>query len=791
MSLFKYVILMIVSLECAFAQSKITGEILDRKTQSHLVGVNVLVEGTSYGAATDQEGFFMIQGLQPGSYNLKVMYLGYKTVLKSNVVVNPKSSTVLNINMDEDIFESETIEATASYFDKPKEAVVSSRSVDFEEIRRSPGSALDIQRVMQALPAVVSGSDQNNEIIIRGGIPGENLFIMDNIEILNPNHFGEQGTSGGPINMLNTYMVRSVDFYAGAFSAKYGDKASSVMDISLRNGNKERFSGRGTLGMSGAGGLMEGPFLSGKGNYIFSAQKSFLDLIISSTGLTAVPKYYNLQARISADISPKNTLVFNAIYGNDEILIEDEGTGGYARGAENVDYFGDQYAAGISLKSILSQNFFMNTTLSTVRNKWDIDVYRTMDKKTYFFNRSIENEHTLKSDMIFNMSKDIELDFGVSHKQTVFNHNMWSIADTVFLYDAITGDSSFYSYSPAWKDQINKNSYKTALYSQVSWDIIKRLRLTAGLRFDYFDYNEFSSINPRLGLSYFLDTKTTLSLAYGKHSQSPSYSELTFNPLNKNLDNKYTEQYVAGIERIFGDDIRVTLEAYYKSYNDVPVSRASTTPDPFDTYSGELVNKGEGYAQGIEFFLQKKLTDKFSTIISYSRSISKAKDPRSLVDSKFDEYYNWDYDFRNVFTFIGGYKLRLYLDDWYKIMKQQVWYQLTAWLLPFGDEVEFSLKFRYMGGRPYTPLVYHPEFKRWLVEQTQYLNTSRYPEYHRLDLRLDRRFFFDSWNMVVFFDVMNIYGRDNIWEYQYNSDGTTEKVLQFQVFPVGGVAIEF
>jgi len=107
------------------------------------------------------------------------------------------------------------------------------------------------------------------EIIIRGGIPGENLFLMDNIEIPNPNHFGEQGTGGGPINRLNTYMVRKVDFYAGAFAAKYGDKASSVMDIALRDGDRERLRGEGYMGMAGAGLLVEGPLASRKGSFIF------------------------------------------------------------------------------------------------------------------------------------------------------------------------------------------------------------------------------------------------------------------------------------------------------------------------------------------------------------------------------------------------------------------------------------------------------------------------------------------------------------------------------------------
>ncbi|HHJ53587.1 MAG TPA: hypothetical protein ENJ89_10365, partial [Caldithrix abyssi] len=207
-SLFLLILLGCFSLSWATVQKgNLAGTVRDKISQQPLVGVNIVVENTIQGAASDVNGNYFIPALQPGSYNISFQYLGYQTVLKSNIIINPGKTTVLDVIMEADVLESESIEVTASYFQKPLDAVVSSRSVDMEEIRRSPGSNLDIQRVMQALPAVVSASDQNNEIIIRGGNPGENLFIMDEIEIPNPNHFGQHGEGGGPINMINTLMV--------------------------------------------------------------------------------------------------------------------------------------------------------------------------------------------------------------------------------------------------------------------------------------------------------------------------------------------------------------------------------------------------------------------------------------------------------------------------------------------------------------------------------------------------------------------------------------------------------
>ncbi len=781
-------VIIILSIKTLFAANGLKGIILDKKTQIPLAGVNILVDGSPRGAASDQNGHFLIEALPPGSYNVKFMFIGYLTALKSNVIIAPQRMTEMVVEMEEDILESDVIEATASYFDKPKEAVVSTRSMDFEEIRRSPGALVDIQRVVQVLPAVVSGTDQNNEIIIRGGIPGENLFLMDNIEIPNPNHFGEQGTGGGPINMLNTYMVRKVDFYAGAFAAKYGDKASSVMDIILRDGTNVKFRGEGYIGMAGAGLLLEGPITEFNGTYAISARKSFLDLIISSIGLSAVPKYYNLQGKMTLDINPKNRIYINTIYGNDQITIENEGTGGYSRGAENVNYTGDQYAIGATLRTFWSNNMYSNTTVSDVHNNWDIDVYRTETQKTYLWNKSKESETTLKTDFVFQLDKQVELNWGGSYKFINFNHDIWAEADTIFWFSGpedVQPDSIFRVYPP-FANKNNIHSYKTALYAQISYDLLKKFRLTAGLRYDYFKYNNFNSLSPRLGFTYMVSPKTNINVAYGIHNQAPAYVQLTANQKNTTLASKYTDQIVIGIEKLFREDIKVSLEAYYKKYHKVPVTRSSTTPNPLDNYEGEMLNLGSGFARGIEFFFQKKLIKNFSAIVSYAYSVSKAKDLRYNVD------YNWDYDFRNVFTFIGGYKFELRNTLWYPKIKTKWWYYATLWL-PFmpSDEVEVSTKFRYLGGRPYTSPTYYPQYQRWFVEEQQQINPVRYPAYHRLDLRIDRRIHMESLNMVFYLDFMNIYNRHNIWEYQHNDDGTTEDILQFEVFPVYGFSIEF
>ncbi|MBD3226287.1 MAG: TonB-dependent receptor plug domain-containing protein [Caldithrix sp.] len=774
---------------------KIGGKVIDKSTLKPLAGANVSVQATQRGASTDADGHFIIKNLEPGSYNIEVHYLGYAPVKKNNVIVNPNRTTVLEVALEENLLQGEVVEVTGSYFEKARQAVVSTRTMNFEEIRRSPGDLVDIQRSMQVMPSVVSGSDQMNEIITRGGYPGENLFLMDNIEIPNPNHFPLQGSGGGPINMLNSYMVKKVDFYAGAFSAKYGDKASSVMDIQLREGSRERYRFEGQMGMAGIGILTEGP-LSENASFLFSARKSYLDLIISSTGLTAVPRYYNLQSKITWDMHSKHQLSFNTLYGSDEINIENEESAGYGRGAENVDSRNDQFVTGVTVRSLWTDQLYSFTTVSALETNTYANVFEfetNQSKNTFFSQDGRENQYQIKTDFVYRPVKNFEMNFGISHKRIRFAQNLWREADTLYIYET-TGDKQrtdeFDRIYPQYKVDNTLHSFKNSAYGQFAIDLWQRMRFTAGLRYHYFDYTQFSSWSPRVGLSFFASPKLTFNLAYGKHYQSPSYVDLIANEANQHLSHKYNHQFVLGTEYLWREDVKMTVELYHKNYDDVPVEFRLTTPEPLDEDNGRRVNAMQARSSGVELFLQKKLTDRFSTILGYSHYVAEAKDPRT------GEYYPWDYNYGDILTFIAAYKFRWYKESWYQDMKQRWWFNMISWFpLSPSDEFEISMKFRYLGGRPYTRPVYYPIYQKWIVEEQQNLNERRYPIYHRLDFRIDRRFIFNNWNLVIFFDINNVYNRNNIWAYEYgvdkSGDKEIKKILQYQTLPVGGFSIEF
>jgi hypothetical protein len=763
------------------------GQVLDEATEAPLTGAMVMIGATSLGAAADADGKYQIEGIPAGIYNVRFVMMGYESRIVNAVVVNPGRITWQKIMLKPTVLQSEGVNVSAGFFHDAKDAVVSNRSMDYEEIRMDAGSAEDIQRVVQALPAVVSGGDQENEIIVRGGMYGENLFVMDNIEIPNPNHFGYQGAGGGPINMINNNFVRQVDFYAGAFPARYGDKASSVLDISLRDGDRKKMTGHAYIGMSGAGAMIEGPINGGRGSYILSARKSFLDLIISATGLTAVPHYYNLQGKATYDIGANDQILVNGIFGDDKIHItDDQGESAYNRGADDVVSKSHQYAAGATWRHLFGDRGFSKVTLSQTLNYWN--QYVKHDAGKLYTNVSTEIERALKLETTYQPSKKLEFNAGGHVKSIPFNLNIHADADTLFLHNAsvpwhpVIG--VFQAYS-VYDRRNQRTASKVAAFGQLKWHPVTRLTAALGLRFDYFDYTKKHALDPRLGFSYALTEKTNINLAFGRHSQSPAYIQITAHPDNRDLDYKKTTQAVFGLERLFREDIRGTVEVFYKDYQDVPISSSDLTANPYDDSEGRLLSRGRGFAKGVEFFLQKKMSQKYHYTLSYSYSVSKGFDPRN------GKAFDWDFDYRHVFTAICGVQWDLRDKAWYQWLNKKTWYKFIDWIMPFADQVEVAMRWRYLNGRPFTEKTYDPVLRGWFTDPGTTLNTERYPAYHRLDFRLDRRYMFNGWNLVVYIDIMNVYSRDNVWAYQYYGDGTKEPILQYKVFPVGGMTVEF
>lgn len=730
------------------SQSKsgiISGEARDAITKQPLPGANIIIEGTNIGSACDENGYYVIKNVIPGKYNLKASMIGYEASAYTDVTINPNRNHSINFELHSSTLEMEEVKVTADYFTKPDENPVSFRTISPEEIRRSPGSAEDIFRVMQSLPGVATAGARSAQLIVRGGSPDENLTLLDGIEVYNPIHFARTGESMGIISIVNPALLQKIDFLTGGFPVRYGDKMSSVFDMSLREGNKEIFNTDANLNIAGFGVMLDGPLIENS-NMVFSLRRGFFDLITSTMNRPAAPSYYDAVGKITYDLNNKNRISLVGFYYLDQI----ERTGSTKE--ENVSWNRYDYltrndygaALGVNWRSLISEKAYSLVTASYTSNGWNT-LQRTESEPSLMGEDIREDESSLKSELNYQLSSNINLKLGGQFKVINSRNESWSPEDTLRTGTIIP--ANIISYQP-------DATIKTALFLQSSFRIIEPLIITTGIRYDYFALTTENNFSPRISLSHNFTDKTTFNLAWGKYYQSPASYQIAPDERNLSLKSSYATHYIAGIEQRLGYDTKASIEIYHKELSNLIVD-----PDSSDL----LINTGNGYAQGIEFSLQKKFTDGFVGSASYSYSISKRRDYEST------SLYNFEYDRPHIINLIFG--------------------------LEIGAGWQIGAKFQYASGNPYTPVIGTIEKNNSFFVVDGEINSARYPDYHKLDLRIDKQFIFDSWSFSVYLDLWNVFNRDNIISYSFRAEPngtiTTNPRYDFGITPILGFTAKF
>lgn len=278
-----FIIFLNVSLGMIASSTKgiVKGRISESVTKQPMPGVYIQILNTKLSAVSEKNGDFKISDVPVGSYNVHFSAPGYEDIIKTDIIIRSKRITYLNVEMKEDyVHTTETVTVSASYFYENEKELHSSVNFSQEEVRRSAGSGGDVSKMLKVIPGTSSISDQANDLIVRGGSPSENAFFVDNIEIPNINQFPQLGSTGGMISLINSDFIQNVNFYTGGFSALYGDSLSSVVDITFREANRDEFDGQLDLNLGGIGGGFEGPFAGGKGSWMLSGRKSYLDLLL-------------------------------------------------------------------------------------------------------------------------------------------------------------------------------------------------------------------------------------------------------------------------------------------------------------------------------------------------------------------------------------------------------------------------------------------------------------------------------------------------------------------------------
>lgn len=743
----------------------IAGVLRDRATQQPLAWATIEVQALSRATTADRNGAFSIRAVPPGVYTLRVRHVGYATSELPDVRVRPAKTADVVVELDKRDLRADKIVVRSDPFAGRATAPASRQDLSSEEVRRAPGSAADIARTVQALPGVAHTSDQNSDLVVRGGAPTENLTLLDDVPIPNANHFPEYGGAGGAISMLNVDLIRGVTFHTGGFPVQHGDKLSSVLEVKLRDGNREALAGDLDLSIAGVGLVLEGPLGNAQhGSWIVNGRRSYVDLIADQLNTRTTPQYTDVQGKMSWTLNQANTLSLLGIAGFDKVTLDDE-QDSYSRGFDFVDARQTQYAGGLTWKRLLGVR---GHALMTVHRSENNHVYDIRDRRRagqmpepVYLADVFEAETGLRARTTLRVRPATDITFGGELRRARFRHSITTAADTAQGAIATTRpDSVGLVVLPHNEVRVSDDGTKGALFMSVEQRLPGNLAATFGVRWDRFDFSDQEDWSPRAGLTWHPDESWTLRTSAGLFHQTPFAIQLTQTQATRRLPMQRAAHAVVGVDRRLGRGTQATVEAYVKQYDELPVAPARD--------SRELVAAGTGRVRGVEMFVQQRLLSRWYGLASYALSKSERTD---LVHGTFAD----EWDARHVLTLLAGVRPR------------QGW--------------EFSARWRWVSGRPFTefserfevaPSGVRTPGSSYFVGFEGPFNGGRLPAYHRLDLRVDHRRQIGRFHLVTFVDLENVYDRDNVLLQRFSHDrAAPEAVYQWKLLPVVGVSLEF
>ncbi|MDR7132613.1 hypothetical protein J2X69_004987 [Algoriphagus sp. 4150] len=731
-----------------FSQGVIRGKITNPINNQPVAFANVLVLGTEFGAISDENGLYKLSNIPAGLYNVRASFVGFKTKTAFEVQVTLARPVQLDFELIEDASELSEV-VVNSDFSRSEETPLSVRKLNSNEIERYPGGNRDISRVIQALPGVASTPSFRNDILIRGGAPNENKFFIDEIEVPVINHFATQGSSGGPVGILNVNLIKNVDLIAGGFPANRMDALSSFFEFQLKEGRRDKMATQLTVGASELTLSNEGP-IGDKTTYLLSARRSYLQGLFKLIGLPFLPTFNDFQLKTTTKINDKTELTFIGVGAIDKFVLNmDVPKDETEEDRENRLYLLDvlpvqnqwNYATGVKLKRyrengfwtfVLSRNMLNNHSVKYAGND------ESSPDKLLFDYLSQESENKFRAEnSVFKNGFTVK--YGVNYEYSRYyikNFDRSTLAGSGEVIN-LESTSNFSLYG--------------GFVSASKYFDDERLLISAGLRADGGDFgktaeNPLNQLSPRISFSYQLRPNLFATANAGIYYQKPSYTVLGYKDDQGELVNQLNNvrfirnsQLIAGIEWLMPEkNRRFTVEAFYKKYSNYPssvrngISLANLGAD-FGVIGNEPVeSNSEGRAYGLEMLAQQRLFENFYGIASLTLVRSEFTNPNTAG------YIPSSWDNRFIVSLTAGRR--------------------------FGNNWEIGARWRFLGGTPYTPYDYEESslISNWdlrnqpVLDYSQ-INAVRLAGFHQLDLRLDKKYYFLKWNLNWYVDIQNAY----------------------------------
>lgn len=757
-------LLFIISVPGSAQNGAVRGFVYEKETGEPIIFTNVYLYKTSYGAATDENGYFSITKIPDGTYTLMVTYLGFDTLRESITI---KGNTVLNkkLYLVKGSYQLQGISVTAEYTEQRTETRTSVVKITPKQIRQIPtvGGQADLAQYLQVLPGVIFTGDQGGQLYIRGGAPIQNKVILDGMVIYNPFH------SIGLFSVFETDILRTADIYTGGFGAENGGRISSVMDLTTRDGNKKRFAGKAGASTFGSSLLLEGPIRKqktddqGSSSFILSFKNSYLEQ--SSKAL------YNY---IDEDGLPFN---FRDLYAKASLN---------ASNGSKVNFFGFNYSDQVEYKAVSDfkwDAYGGGMNFVVIPGKNPVLLEGNFAYSSYKMNLT-ENTLAPRTSLVRGFNMGMNFTYFIGKDQMKYGIEM-------------QGFKTVFDYFNSANRQIDQTQNTSEIAAFFTYKIARnKFLVEPGFRLQWYASLSEISPEPRLSMKYLATDRLRFKMATGIYSQNfiaansdrdvvnlfygflsgPDNLPTTFDGKKVTGKLQKAQHLIIGTEFDVLKNLLINVEAYYKNFSQLTNINRNKIFEDIGDYQDkpEYLRKDfiieNGSAKGIDVSMKyehKNLylwvvyslgyVNRYDGIVHYIPHYDRRHNANVVASYKFGKLNSWE---------VNG---RWNLGSGFPFTQTQGYYEKLNFAQGiFSDITSMNGTLGIIYGK---------------------VNGGRLSYYHRLDLGLTKKFSFSE-NVILEanFTVTNVYDRDNIF---YVNRITNEKVYQLPVMPSFGLTLNY
>lgn len=769
--------LLLSSAGVLYAQTRytISGYVREKGSRESLIGVSVYLPGTATGTNSNTYGFYSLTlPAQQDSVALVFSYIGFRPVVQKVLL---RQNTELNVELQSEATLKE-VEIVAQRVERVSEsALMSTIDIPVSQIKSIPAllGEKDVMKVMQLMPGVQSGSEGNSGIYVRGGGPDQNLIILDDATVYNASHLF------GFFSLFNGDALKSVELTKGGFPARYGGRLSSVIELNMKDGNKEELHGEGGVGLLSSRLMLEGPIQKGKSSFLISGRRTYADVVARPF----MPKnerpgfyFYDLNTKLNYDFGRKNKLYLSGYFGEDRFSYKEK----FDNEAEKSGFNWGNATGTLRWNHLFNDRLFSNTSLIFSRYQFNI----------FTEEKSKDAEYSLR---YYSGIRDIgikyDLDFLPDPRHSIR-------AGLLSTYHRFSPSALVVKDSDAGKHESKVQHIdvlESAVYVEDTFKPSARLRLNGGLRLSHFYSKGKNYFNPEPRLSASFSLKEDLAVK-GSFSQMNQYVHLLTNtgiglptdlwvPTTDKVAPQRSKQVALGIAKDFRDrNLALTVEGYYKKSGDIIGYKEGASfllledPESAEGVSWEdNITKGQGWSYGVEILLQKKV-GRLSGWAGYTLSWTQLQFDSLNAGKK----YYARYDRRHDVSLVGIYELRKNMTlsgTWVYGTGNAITMPIGTWQAPRNNPSQNE------SGK-------NSNF--WNPQSTHYgpMNGNRMAAYHRLDVGIQfhkpKKWGERTWEISVY----NMYSRRNPFFYYLEEHGTYNgetyvpetKLKQITLFPI-------